>query len=436
MIAGVASFIDCCGRRGCRIATVTGSLARGAKAALVFALFVPTYVGGCGGGPSSHANGSGGIAGTGGVSGTSGQDGSANASGGSSVAGTGGSSGVSGTGGTSGRGGASGPADASGGGGASSGGASGSGGVAGTPGSSGGASNTGGAFGGGGAAGAAGSGGGAACGRCAAYGTPTRTGQAPAALDNLSGIAASWRNPGVLFAHNDMTQAHVFALGTDGHVLARFALTNAGAVDIEDIGVGPCPGGSCVYLADIGGNLSASRVEFSIYRLTEPTVPSGGTTATTSVSFERFRFTYPDGANHNAESLLVDPASGALYIITKVTDAQPSAAYALANPPSANASNTLRKVADLTVPRPGDTPATSASAHPCGLGFLLRTNKVAYEFRIAAGAPFESAFGVAPVVVPTTTEPQSEAITYRADGQGYFTSGETAAAPLFTVTCQ
>ena len=42
-------------------------------------------------------------------------------------------------------------------------------------------------------------------------------------LDNLSGLAASWRNPGVLFAHNDMTQAHVFALATDGHVLARFA---------------------------------------------------------------------------------------------------------------------------------------------------------------------------------------------------------------------
>src|SRR5688572_17265818 len=104
MTARVASFIDCRGRRGCRMAIVTGSLARGAKAALLVALFVPTYVGGCGGGPSSHPNGSGGIAGAGDVSGTSGQDGSANASGGSGVAGTGGSFGVSGTGGTSGRG--------------------------------------------------------------------------------------------------------------------------------------------------------------------------------------------------------------------------------------------------------------------------------------------------------------------------------------------
>ena len=206
-------------------------------------------------------------------------------------------------------------------------------------------------------------------------------------------------------------------------------------MDIEDIGVGPCPAGTCVYLADVGGNLSASRVEFAIYRITEPAVPAGGSSATTNVSFERFRLAYPDGANHNAESLLVDPASGALYIITKVTDTQPSTAYALPNPPSATASNTLRRIVDLTVPRPGDTPATSASAHPA-VWVLLRTNKVAYEFRIAAGAPFESAFAVTPVVVPTATEPQSEAIAYRPDGKGYFTSGETAAAPIFAVTCE
>jgi hypothetical protein len=207
-------------------------------------------------------------------------------------------------------------------------------------------------------------------------------------------------------------------------------------MDIEDIAIGPCPAGTCLYLADIGGNLSASRVEFAVYRITEPAVPAGGTTGTTDVAFERFRFNYPDGANHNAEGLLVDPASGALYVVTKVAAGQPSTVYALPDPPSVTALNSTRKVIDLPVPRAGDSPATAASAHPCGLGFLLATNNAVYEFRIAAGQPFETAFAATPTAVPSTTEPQREAVAYLPDGRGYFTSGETASAPIFEVTCR
>jgi hypothetical protein len=406
-----------------RMRAVTDLFARAREAALLVALLCA----GCGGSGSGGTGGAGGMSGTGGASQEGGAPGVSGTSGVAGAFGRGGSPGVAGANGVAGVNGAAGANGGAGVAGAhSAAGASGSpgvGGMSGAPATA-------------GSGGASAGAGGATCGRCAAYGTPVRTGQTPAELDNLSGIAASWRNPGVLFAHNDMTQATVFALATDGHLLARFALVNAGAVDIEDIAVGPCPAGNCLYLADSGGNLSASRVEFAIYRLTEPVVPAAATTATTNVSFERFRFVYPDGANHNAESLLVDPATGALYIITKVAAGQPSTAYALPSPPSTSGANTLRKVADLPVPRSGDSPATAAAAHPCGLGFLLRTNGIAYEFRIAAGAPFESAFSVSPVVVPTATEPQSEAITYRADGKGYFTSGETAAAPIFAVGCQ
>ena len=262
-----------------------------------------------------------------------------------------------------------------------------------------------------------------------------RTGQVQAAeISNLSGMAASWRNPGVLFALNDMTEARVYALAPDGRLLARFALASAGAVDLEDMGVGPCSGGTCVYLADIGGNLSP-RTEFAILRIAEPTVSAAGSTGTTMVTFERFRFAYPDGS-HNAEGLLVDPGSGAIYVVTKLAAGQASAVYGLPNPLSATALNMARKIADLSVPRSGDMPATAASAHPCGRGFLVRTGNTAYEFRIAAGAAFESAFAVTPTAVPVGTEPQSEAISYRTDGLGYYSSGETASAPIFAVACQ
>jgi hypothetical protein len=255
----------------------------------------------------------------------------------------------------------------------------------------------------------------------------------PTDLNNLSGMSASWRNPGVLFAHNDMTRADVYALGRDGKLLARFSLANAGAVDIEDMAVGPCPTGTCVFLADIGGNISA-RTEFAIFRIAEPEVSTTGTGATTTVTFEKFRFAYPDGS-HNAEGLLIEPKSGAAYVVTKLAAGQPSAIYRLTQPLSATTLNMATKVADLTVPRTGDMPATSASAHPCGRGFLIRTGNTVYEFRIDGSAAFETAFAVAPVAVPAGTEPQSEAISYAPDGRGYFSSGETAAAPIYEVRC-
>jgi hypothetical protein len=254
-----------------------------------------------------------------------------------------------------------------------------------------------------------------------------------AELANLSGMAASWRNPGVLFALNDMTEARVYALAPDGRLLARFQLASAGAVDLEDMGVGPCSGGTCLTLADIGGNLSA-RTEFALYRIAEPAVPAAGSSTVTTVSFERFRFAYPDGS-HNAEGLLVEPTSGAIYVVTKLAAGQASAVYGLPHPLSATALNMARKVADLPVPRAGDMPATAASAHPCGRGFLVRTGNTAYEFRIAAGAAFESAFAATPTAVPAGTEPQSEAITYRPDGLGYYSSGEMGSAPIFAVAC-
>ena len=253
-------------------------------------------------------------------------------------------------------------------------------------------------------------------------------------ITNLTGLAASWKNPGVLFALSDLSQPFIAAMDTDGSYHQAFFLQDPGAIDFQDMSVGPCPSGTCLYLADIGGKVSASRVEFAIFRFAEPTV-SGTTVEITSVAFERFRFAYPDGANHDAASMLVDPKAGTIYVITKVGAGKPSTAYALPQPLSSSAVNVARKVADLAVPRPGDMPAVGASAHPCGLGFLLRTRNATFEFRVPPGAAFETAFAASPVVVPSVTEPQAEAISYRYDGRGYVTSGGPEPAPIFEATC-
>lgn len=281
-----------------------------------------------------------------------------------------------------------------------------------------------------------------ACGICDAYGTSQQTGTIDeAGPSSLSGLALSRAQPGIAFVHDDHERAVVYAIDLQGRVHARFTLENAGASDLEDIAVGPCGKGSCVYLGDIGDN-AAVRGEYAVLRFAEPTVPSEPGTTSTTVDYERFAFHYEDGS-HNAESLMVAP-DGTVYVITKLAPGTggnvradgPSSVYRLPVPLSSGAVATAREVATLPVPAAGDQAASAAAAHPCGLGFLLRTYDRVYEFRVPAGASFEDAFAATPRVVAMPSEPQSEGIDYRSDGRGFVSSGEGASAPIMATDCR
>src|SRR5262249_3978534 len=133
------------------------------------------------------------------------------------------------------------------------------------------------------------------CGACAAYASPRESGRvSEPALRELSGLAASRVHAGVYYAHNDSgDRARVVALDARGSALGEFRLAGATATDWEDIAVGPCPRGSCVYLADTGDN-DANRPEIALYRVEEPPAPRAHA-APVDVAFERFAFRYPDG---------------------------------------------------------------------------------------------------------------------------------------------
>jgi hypothetical protein len=128
-------------------------------------------------------------------------------------------------------------------------------------------------------------------------------------LPEASGIAVSRRVPGRLWAHNDSGQPILFALDARGAVTGRLRLSGAEVEDWEAVAVGPCPTGSCIYVADIGDN-DARRQRITIYRVPEP----AGAETSAAVK-DAFHATYPDGA-HDAEALLITPA-GDLLIVTK-----------------------------------------------------------------------------------------------------------------------
>jgi hypothetical protein len=252
-------------------------------------------------------------------------------------------------------------------------------------------------------------------------------------LDETSGLAASRAYPGVFYAHNDRGNApEVFAFSREGRHLGRFLLADAPTLDIEDLALGPCPAGTCLYLADTGNN-RMDREEFAILRTPEPAFDPAGPTAVEVVPWERFTLRYPDRA-HDVEAMLVDPRTGQIWLITK-PGSGPSAVYRLPLPLDPDQVNVAQKVLDLPVPRAGDGQATGASAHPCAPRFLLRTYRALYEFRAPAGGTLADALRAMPLRVPAANEPLAEAVTYLHDGAGYITVSEGNRSPVNESRC-
>jgi hypothetical protein len=154
---------------------------------------------------------------------------------------------------------------------------------------------------------------------CRAAGKVTRVRDLPEA----SGVAATRRTRGVFWAHNDSAEPIIFALDEQGSVTRRIQVTGAAVDDWEDIAVGPCPQGSCLYIGDIGDN-SGKRDHIRVYRTLEPT-----TTDASTRPAEVFDAVYPDGS-HDAEALFVT-SDGDVYIITK-GDPGPVALYRFPRP--------------------------------------------------------------------------------------------------------
>ncbi len=144
----------------------------------------------------------------------------------------------------------------------------------------------------------------AAAPQCQAAGALVRIPELPEA----SGVAVSRRSPGRLWAHNDSGDAVLVALDTRGSVTGRVRVSGVKVDDWEAVAVGACPGGSCIYIADIGDN-EAVRKRITIYRVPEPSTEDSVAVKDT------FHATYPDGA-HDAEALLAAP-DGGLFIVTK-----------------------------------------------------------------------------------------------------------------------
>ena len=227
-------------------------------------------------------------------------------------------------------------------------------------------------------------------------------------LAEASGIAASRRTPGVLWALNDSGDPVIYALDAKGAVTGHVRVTGAQVEDWEAIAVGPCKSGSCLYVGDIGDN-SGSRKQITIYRVPEPAVGDDMTAPA-----EVFHATYPDGPQ-DAESLVLTP-DGSMYIVTK-GEKRRVALYRFPRDLKSGPGMPLQRVAK---PRdagksPNSERITDAAASPDGEWIVLRTNRAVtfHHTKDLMGGNWRPAHVVD---LADLDEPQGEGVTLTADG--------------------
>ena len=259
---------------------------------------------------------------------------------------------------------------------------------------------------------------------------PERLGVLPPELDEASGLAASRRHAGVLWLHNDSGgEPEVFAVDSTGAVLGRVRVTGAENVDWEDIALGPCPAGECLYIADTGDN-GERREAVTVYRIPEP---DPADTATPPA--ERFRLRFPDGPR-DAEALFVTPDTpdARVYVVSKGRTS-PVTVYRAPTPLPADTTALLEPVAQLTDAAPfGLLQVTAAGATPDGRRVVIRTyvNLQLYRLDDDGLVPIGAPFDLRPL-----EEPQGEAVDIRADGTVLLASEERGgkAGPISRLAC-
>lgn len=253
-----------------------------------------------------------------------------------------------------------------------------------------------------------------AAGDPAACGPLERRGPLPEGLAESSGVAASRAYPGVLWTHNDSGgDPVVFAIDSAGRPLGTTRIAGAQNVDWEDIAIGPCPEGECLFIADIGDN-DENRRDAVIYRVPEPE-PGAATSRPTT----RLPLRYP-GSPRDAEALFVVPA-GDLFIVSKGR-AEPPSLYRYPTPLRPDTEVELERVQEIVLAEPAlpMERVTGAGASPDGRLVAVRTYGTLqlYHFRDGRLQPALDP----PLDLVPLGEPQGEAVDVTADGTIWLTT--------------
>lgn len=259
---------------------------------------------------------------------------------------------------------------------------------------------------------------------CSSWGAFTQS--ATTNFPEISGIAASRRNPGVFWVHNDGS-SRLYAIDGAGNLLQRYIPTSLSG-DWEDICVGPGPDPSkhYLYVGDIGDN-NTNRTNTRVVRFEEPIIPPT-TQPAISITGESFYYQYPTGP-HDCESLMIDWETSIVYLWTK----QSGGGDVYKFPSPMNSSWTAGNPVTLTQVTTGGSGLgglTGGDASRDSQRVIIRgLGSPCWEFARPAGGSFDSIFTQTPCPIPTISGQRYEAICYSTHGDELWTITEQSSGP-------
>lgn len=240
-------------------------------------------------------------------------------------------------------------------------------------------------------------------------------------IDESSGVAASSRSDAFFFTHNDSGDSpRFFAVDRLGATVGVFDVEGARADDWEDMGRGRNEGRPVLFFADIGDNFRR-RASVVVYEVLEPRVRGDATVKV----LRRHELRYEDGP-HDAETLLVHPRDGRIYVVTKERTGT-AAVYGAEQ-------GRLTRVAEVRldglVRRAGAyaRAVTAGEIRGDGRKVVLRTPFEAFEWTVDTDVV--EAFAGEPHRIPLPETKQGEGIAYTREGSSLVTTTEGVGAPV------
>ncbi|MDP8206360.1 MAG: hypothetical protein P9L92_06825 [Candidatus Electryonea clarkiae] len=238
-------------------------------------------------------------------------------------------------------------------------------------------------------------------------------------IDEASGIAASRINRNVLYTHNDSGGENIiYAFNTEGKHLGEYVIEGCDSRDWEDIAIGPGPedGTSYIFIGEFGDNKAVYDKKF-IFRFPEPVINSEQDPVSTTISnTETITFQFPDG-NRDAESLIVDPLTRDIYVISKrETKVR---VYRFPFPQSTDDTIIPEMVGNLPLHY-----VVSGDISPSGRDILIKVYDFVYLYTRQPSQDLADVLVGSGIAINYEPEPQGEAVCWKPDETGYYTLSE------------
>ena len=271
------------------------------------------------------------------------------------------------------------------------------------------------------------------------YAAPRVTGKIESSeISESSGIIASRCNENAFWTHNDSgNQNLIYALNIKGEHLGAWRVSGSKNKDWEGIGTFKDEKGECfLYLGDIGNN-ARDRGELTIYRIKEPRIAAANKAAgknnpELTETAQAIKINYPD-FRHDAETLIVHPNTGDIYVLTKRISGA-AGVYRLKANYAIDKPNTLEKIADFSVPAIPNGLLTGGDITTDGKRVIICDYFNAYELKLPEKAKsFEEIWTQEIKIVQLGERPQGEAICYTSDGKSIVATSERKNSSIIEV---